>query len=179
MKTILILILILSTQISNSQTKSSSNDTLGLYVRKINDIKFVAKVSENILGDWINKKNGIQISDDKFVMLIKQDTWRLSSNESDTYTFIGKPVTNTETLLEVWVRNEKLNREYIGGKYENVKTKQFRMIKFELQKNNELKVYFSNVSRLYDTDQNTLYVNGVRPNEGYIQYQSFEKLSQE
>jgi hypothetical protein len=174
----LVSILILCSQISNSQTKSSSTDSLGLYLKKINDIKFVAKVSERILGVWVNKKNGIQINEDKFRMLLKQDTWMLSANESDTYTFIGNPFTNTETVLEVWVRNEKLNREYISGKYENVNTKQYRMIKFELQKNNELKVYFSNVARVYDTDLNSIYVNGIKPNDGYIQYQTFEKLSQ-
>ena len=175
----LILVIIFSAESSNSQNLNSSKDSLGLYVKRINDEIFVDKVSESILGTWVNKKNGIQISDSNFTMLIKQNPWRLSANKSDTYTFIGKPIANTETVFEVWVRNEKLNKEYINGNYEDVKTKQFRMVKFELQKNNELRFYFSNVSRLYDTDQTKLYVNGVRPDEGYIQYQTFKKLIEE
>ena len=130
----------------------------------------------NINGNWINKKNGIKIEEDKFVMLEKKDTWIISIKKEDIYYFIGNPISKSYTTFEIWVANTKLNKEYINGNYENINSQQFRIVKFELKKNGKLKFYISNVLRIYETDLKNIYLHGIKPNEGYINSFVFEKL---
>ena len=103
-------------------------------------------ISEKISGTWINGKNGILIENDKFILLKKKkNEWTPIEGERNIYYFVNEPYVNTDNIFQIWVLNNVVNKMIHEREKKDFKTKQYRIVKFELMENGKLTMILHNV----------------------------------
>lgn len=107
----------------------------------------------DLQGKWIKGHDGIKVEFDRIVILQKQGDWKLSSKPSDVYTFINEPIINDSKVFETWVVNNIITEITLSDNIKHkVNTKQYRLIKIEINNKGKLDFYISNTIRNYENE---------------------------